>query len=183
MDKKELYTEIFENQSITKPDALTYINFRIGKAQDKPKMLEKLNNSVDKLKILCDDLKLELRLNEANPLVTIGSKQFYSTKEAGKILEVSADKIRQLIAEGLLSAKVINQRTWKLPSWSVEAYKNDLSNFLTNFEEPLEIYDILNIYDEEHQLLTSLITKEAIHRIFENKTGTKRKVLNIITEL
>ena len=183
MDKKELYTEIFEKQSINKQDALVFLNYRIGKALDKQQMLELLNNSVNKLKILADDLKLELRIHEANPLVTLNSKQFYSTKEAAQVLEISPEKIRQLVASGILTAKIINQRTWKVPSWSIEAYRNDLTRFLTNISEPLESYDVVDITDIENSLLESMISGEGIHKIFENVTRNQRKINNIILDL
>ena len=183
MEKKELYTEILEHQSLNKQDALVFLNYRIGKALDKQQMLELLNNSVDKLKILVDDLKLELRLHEANPLVAINAKQFYSTKEAAQILEISQDKIRQLVASGILTAKIINQRTWKLPTWSIEAYRNDLTQFLSNFSEPLESYDVLEIIDVETRLLESLISAEGFHKILEYNTRNQRKINNILLNL
>lgn len=183
MEKQELYNEIFERQNLNKQDAIVFLNYRIGKALDKQRMLELLNNSVDKLKILADDLKLELRLHEANPLVTINSKQFYSTKEAAQILDISPEKIRQLVTQGILTAKVINQRTWKLPSWSIEAYRNDLTQFLTNISEPIENYNVVDITDTENRLLESMISTEGVHKIFEYNTRTQRKINNILLNL
>ncbi|MFC5269448.1 helix-turn-helix domain-containing protein [Adhaeribacter terreus] len=159
------------------------MNYRIAKALDKQQMLELLNNSVNKLKTLCDDLKLELRLHEANPLLTLNTKEFYSTKEAAQILEISPDKIRQLVANGILTAKIVNQRTWKFPSWSLDAYKNDLCNFLNNLTEPLDQYDVLNITDIENRLLESLLPAETIHKISEYETGILRMIDNIVLRL
>ncbi|PVY43139.1 helix-turn-helix domain-containing protein [Pontibacter virosus] len=183
MNKKELYAELLENYSLQKSEAITYINHRIGVAVDKGKMLNTLTANIDKLAILCGDLKLELRLHESNPVFAINNQQFYTTKQAAEILNVSPDKIRQLIESDKLSCKRINQRNWKIPSWSLEAYKHDLCNFLANIEEPVSEFAVVDVLDDENQLLVSIISKEGIHQVHEHETRLKRKVADIYSEL
>ncbi|AMM52421.1 hypothetical protein TH61_16205 [Rufibacter sp. DG15C] len=182
MDKKEILTELLENYSIQKSDAITFLNNRIGVAIDKVKMLELVSTNIDKLSILCGDLKLEIRLHESNPLFITNNKQFYTTSEAAKVLNVSPTKVRDLINSEILSTKKINQRNWQIPSWSLEAYKSDLMSFLSVTEE-IKDYDVLDILDSENHLLISLISMEGIHTIYEYETRLKRTISNIYNEL
>ncbi|MFB9864107.1 helix-turn-helix domain-containing protein [Rufibacter immobilis] len=182
MDKKEILTELLENYNIKKSDAITFLNNRIGMAIDKVKMLELVSTNLDKLSILCGDLKLEIRLHESHPLFITNNKQFYTTSEAANILNVAPSKVRDLINKGILSTKKINQRNWQVPSWSLEAYKNDLLNFLSATEGIYD-YDTLDITDTENRILLTLISKEGIHKVFEEETSLKRSISNIYNEL
>jgi len=183
MDKKEIYKQLFEKYNLQKSDAITFINHRIGVAIDKEKMLESISNNVDKLMILCGDLKLEIRLHEINPLLTINAQQFYTTKQASEILNVSPGKIRELINNGILITKKINQRNWKIPHWSLDAYKSDLCNFLTSCEDSLSTFDVLDITDVENEILLTLLSKSSIQKVHEYETRLSRKITTIITQL
>ncbi|WP_242926944.1 helix-turn-helix domain-containing protein [Pontibacter vulgaris] len=183
MKTKEIYSEILENYNLQKSDAISFVNYRVGVAIDKTKMLDTISANIDKLTILCGDLKLEIRLHEANPLFATNNQQFYTTKQAADILNVSPDKIRQLINNGILSTKKINQRNWQIPNWSLEAYKNDLCNFLTEtIESTLEIA-VVDVLDDENNLLISLISKEGIHQVHEYQTRIKRAIATVYPEL
>lgn len=183
MHKKEIYCELLEKYSLQKSDAISFMNHRVGVAVDKAKMLETISANIDKLTILCGDLKLEVRLHEANPVFAINQQQFYTTKHAAEILNISPDKIRQLIDSGKLSCKKLNQRNWQIPNWSLEAYKNDLCNFLANIEEPVSKFAVVDVLDNENQLLVSLISKEGIHQVHEYDTRLTRTVSAIYSEL
>ncbi|TPE43578.1 helix-turn-helix domain-containing protein [Pontibacter mangrovi] len=183
MIKKEIYSELLEKYSLQKSEAISFVNQRIGVAVDKAKMLETISANIDKLTILCSDLKLEIRLHEANPLFSINSQQFYTTKQAAEILNVSPDKIRQLIKNDILKTKKINQRNWKIPNWSLEAYKNDLCNFLANAKELVSEFAVVDVMDDENQLLISLITEVGIHQVHEHETRLKRTITGIRSEL
>ncbi len=183
MDKKEMYRELLENYSLQKSEAISFLNHRVGVALNKAKMLETITANIDKLTILCGDLKLEVRLHESNPLFFVSNQQFYTTKQAAEILNISPEKIRQLINNGVLSTKKINQRNWKIPSWSLEAFKHDLCNLLSGYIEPVSEVDTVDILDEENQLMASLITRNGIHRVHEHETRYKRTVADIIADL
>lgn len=183
MKKKEIYEQLLENYSLQKSEAITFINHRIGVAVDKTKMLDTISANIDKLSILCGDLKLELRLHEANPLLLGSGKQFYTVSQASEILDMSESKIRDLISSGKIECKKINQRNWKIPNWSLEAYKSDLCNFLEAQEESVSNFAVVDILGDEHNLLLSLITKEGIHLVYEYATRVKRKVADVYADL
>lgn len=183
MKKKEIYAELLENYSLQKSEAITFINHRIGVAVDKPKMLDTISANIDKLTILCGDLKLELRLHEANPIFVTNSQQFYTTAQAAEILNVSESKIRNLISNGKIECKKINQRNWKIPNWSLDAYKNDLCNFLEAQEESILGFAVIDVLDDENQLLVSLISKDGIHQVYEHETRLKRAIADIYGDL
>ncbi|SFH41772.1 helix-turn-helix domain-containing protein [Pontibacter chinhatensis] len=176
MNKKELYTELLENYNLQKTEAIAYLNYRVGVAVDKEKILDKLSNNIDKLAILCADLKLEIRLHENNPLVITGIKQFYSTKQAAEILNISPSKLRQLIDEGKLTVKKINQRNWQLPTWSLEAYRNDLTQLVVADATEEEVLDI---FGKEAELLVSLISSSGIRTVHELQKSVMRKIANV----
>lgn len=183
MKPKEIYSNLLENYDLQKSDAIAFVNYRVGVAVDKAKMLDTISANIDKLSILCGDLKLEIRLHEANPLFATNNQQFYTTAQAAEILNMSESKIRDLIGSGKIECKKINQRNWKIPNWSMEAYKNDLCNFLTDAVELTSDITVLDVLDEENNLLISLITKEGIHQVHEYETRLKRAIATVYPEL
>lgn len=176
MNKKEIYSELLENYSLQKEEAIAFLNHRVGVAVDKVKMLDRLSNNVDRLLVLCGDLKLEIRLHESNPMIVINSQKFYSTKQAAEILNVSKEKVRHLIDTGALAVKKINQRNWKVPNWSLEAYKQDLTQLVSTSTEQHEAWDVLEITGEEDHTLETLISAEGIQAVHEKETTNVRKI-------
>jgi len=182
MDRQELYTSILEDNKLTKTDAIAFMDERIEFSRDKAQCIETISNAIDKLSILCIDLKLEIRLHSANPLIKAGNQQLFTTKKAAEILGVSPSKVRDLANKGFLKNKKISKTDWRISSASLEAYKSQLSELIM-LKNEVNNYDTISIVNAEMQKVEILISAEGIRKVFIYQTRIKRKIHNIFDSL
>ena len=178
MENKSYYKKLHE-QGLETTLYTSYLSKVYGESIDKDRAKKELLNIHQKLKLELDEANFHVRMI-STPATLINSTEVYTMNEALDILQVSRSKLRELIKESIVSARIINKRNWQPFKWSVDAYANGLSTFIANESGKHNQGEFITHKGIEMSIEQLYISKENVILAIKQLLSRKKKILNYL---